>query len=141
MINLYHEIFQKLSDLNTKEEKISWLRANATVRFKDFLIGTFNPNIKFDVEIPTYRPASEPAGLNYNSLHNAMSKIYLFVENHPRRPATLTQEKKMAILKTILESVHKEEALLFIDFLNKRVKVKSLTPKLVKEAFPDMDLE
>lgn len=140
MLDLYHEIFDKLQTLNTREEKIQLLRKNSTIQFKDFLRGLFDPNIKFDVEIPEYRPSIEPAGLNYSSLHTEMNRAYIFVIGHPKSPTGLTAQKKMAILKNMLESVHKNEAELLIGMLKKNLKIKSLTPKLVNEAFPDINV-
>lgn len=141
MINLYHEIFDKLTTLDSREQKIAWLQANSTPRFKDFLICMFDPNIHFDVKIPEYRPAVEPAGLNFSTLHTEMGRIYLFVTGHPKCPSGVTPDKKESILKSILESIHKREAELFVALLTKKLKVKSLTPKLVKEAFPDINVE
>ena len=140
MLDLYHEIFEKFQALNTREEKINLLRKNATIEFKDFLRGLFDPNIKFDVDIPEYRPAIEPAGLNYSSLHAEMNRVYLFAVGHPKTPAGVTPQKKMAILKNMLESVNKNEAELLIGMLKKNLKIKTLTPKLVNEAFPDINV-
>jgi len=40
----------------------------------------------------------------------------------------------------ILESLHKEEAFLLVRMLRKDLAIKFLTPKLIKEAFPDIDI-
>jgi len=38
-------------------------------------------------------------------------------------------------------AIHKEEAIFLIRMLKKDLKVKFLTPKLVNEAFPDVNVE
>jgi hypothetical protein len=38
----------------------------------------------------------------------------------------------------MVESLHKDEAAIILDVLQKRFKVKQLTANLVREAFPDL---
>jgi hypothetical protein len=141
MYLLMHEFFEKFEKLTTRDERIALLRANCTPIFKDFLRGAFDPNIIFDVKILEYRPAIEPAGLNFSTLINEMDRAYLFVKGHPRVPAGLTSTKKEAILKSMLEAIHKDEAIFLIRMIKKDLKIKFLTPKLVNEAFPDINIE
>ena len=42
------------------------------------------------------------------------------------------------MLTQILESMHPDESLIFIQMLKKKLKVKGLTEKLVLEVFPDL---
>ena len=137
---LYSEIMDKFEKAQTKEERLQILRRNGDERFKQFLIMDFNPHVKFDVQIPNYRPAVEPAGLNYAYLDTEISKMYRFIENHKLRPAGLTGKKQSSLLLVILESLHKEEAFLLVRMLRKDLAIKFLTPKLIKEAFPDIDI-
>jgi hypothetical protein len=66
--------------------------------------------------------------------------MYRFIENHKLRPAGLTGKKQSSLLLVILESLHKEEAFLLVRMLRKDLAIKFLTPKLIKEAFPDIDI-
>ena len=141
MFLLFHEIFEKFEQLKTREERLNFLRKNHTHQFKEFLRGAFDPNIKFTVNIPAYRPAVEPEGLNYSTLHNEMDRMYLFVEGHPKTPNGITEDKKEYVLKNMLEAIHKEEALLLLAMLKKDLKIKFLTAKLVKEVYPDIEIE
>ena len=61
---LYSEIFEEFDKAKNKQERLAVLRKYDHPRFREFLNCAFNPHIKFDVEIPPYRPAIEPAGLN-----------------------------------------------------------------------------
>ena len=137
---LYSEIMDKFEKAQTKEERLQVLRKNGHDRFKQFLIMAFNPFIKFDVEIPNYRPSVEPAGLNFTYLDTEMQKMYRFIVNHPSRAKELTGKKQTSLLLVVLESLHKDEAALLVKVIKKDLGIKFLTPKLVKEAFPDIDI-
>jgi hypothetical protein len=135
---LYSEIFEDFDKCTTKNERIALLRKHDNSRFRSFLQTAFLPGIEFDVKIPKYRPAVEPAGLNFTYLDNEMDKIYRFLKNHPSRPEGLTPEKQSSLLVVILESLHKDEAELFVKLINRDLQIKFLTANLVKEAFPGL---
>lgn len=137
---LYSEIFEEFDSAVNRAEKINTLKKYDHPRFRDFLVMAFNPKIEFDVEIPNYRPAPEPAGLNWTYLDMEMSKMYRFFKNHPQS-INLTQEKRKALLTVVLESLHKDEAALLVKMLNKNLEVKFLTPKIIAEAFPGINIQ
>jgi hypothetical protein len=133
---LFFEIFDEFEKAETKADRIAVLKKYDDPRLRTFLIYSLEPTIEFDVEIPNYRPAVEPAGLNFTYLDNEMPKAYRFVKNHESRPAGLTPEKQKSLLVVILESLHKDEAELFVRMLKKDLDIKHLTKKLVQEAYP-----
>ena len=137
---LYSELFEEYQTLTDKKDQIALLRKYDHKRFRDFLQLVFDKNIKFDVEIPEYRPAIEPAGLNFTYLDLEMSKMYRFVVGHPNRPTELTPEKQQKLLLVVLESLHKDEAELLVKLIQKDLGIPTLTKKIVQEAFPDLDL-
>lgn len=137
---LYSEIFEEFDKASTRTEKISVLRKYDHSRFRDFLIMSFNPKIEFNVEIPNYRPAVEPAGLNWTYLDMEMPKMYRFIKNHPASQH-LTTEKKKSLLLVVLESLHKDEAELLVKALNKNLEIKFLTPKIISEALTGIEIE
>jgi hypothetical protein len=137
---MYHEIFELFEKTEKRSDKIEVLRKNADNNFVQFLIMSFNPNVKFDVEIPEYKSSVDPAGLNILYLHNEVTKMYRFIVDHPRRAAGLTQEKQKSLLTSVLEALHKDEASLLVRCIQKDLKIPFLTKKLVREAFPDIDL-
>lgn len=137
---LYSEIFEDFNKATTKEERIAVLRKNADARFKDFLVMALNPYVKFDITPPTYRPAVEPAGLNFAYLDTEMPKMYRFISNHPRRSGPISDEKQKQLLLVILEALHKDESALLVRVFQKDLGIKYLTPKLCKEAFPEIDI-
>jgi hypothetical protein len=135
---LFSEIFEEFEKAETKQDRIAVLRKYDHPRFRDFLIYALNPSIIFDVEVPTYRPAPEPAGLNFTYLDIEMPKMYRFIKDHPKRPQGLTPEKTKSLILVILESLHKDEAKILVDLVQKKFKVNHLTVKLVQEAYPGM---
>ena len=135
---LYSEVLEEFGQATNKADRIAVLRKYDHPRFRSFLQAAFHPGIVFDVEIPKYRPAVEPAGLNYAYLSTEMTKMYRFVKNHPSRPQGLTPEKQKSLLVVVLESLHKDEADLVVKMMNKDLQVKFLTANIVNEAFPGL---
>jgi hypothetical protein len=137
---LYSEIFEDFDKCSTKAERLAVLQKHGQKNFLEFLVAAFNSNIVFDVDVPKYRPAPEPAGLNFTYLSSEVPKLYRFVKGHPARAENLSAEKKKSLLVVILESLHKDEAELLVKLINKNLEVKFLTKNLVKEAFPEIDI-
>lgn len=133
---LYSEIFDEFNEATAKAERLAVLRKYDHPRFREFLNYAFNPNVKFDVVIPNYRPAVEPAGLNYAYLSTEVTKLYRFIVGHPKRPANISPEKQKSLLVVVLESLHKDEAALLVKCMKKDLGVKYLTLNLILEAFP-----
>ena len=124
---------------STRKERVEILRREGDDRFKFFLQLIFNPAIEFDIILPhIYRPAKEPAGLNFTYLDMEMPKMYRFIKNHPMRPPEYTAERTTQALSVMLESLHADEAALILQVFKKDFKKKHLTHLLVKEAFPDL---
>jgi hypothetical protein len=131
-------LFQKAE---TRKDKIAVLKRFEHPTFKQFLNYAFNPEIKFDVEIPDYKASYDPAGLNVMYLDDELARVYRFIVGHPKRAAGLTSKKQTELLLVILESLHKDEAELYVRMLRKDLKIPFLTKKLVKEVYPDLPFE
>ena len=138
---MYHEVFALFEKAEKRAEKINVLRTHGDRNFMEFLLAAFDKTIEFDVEIPTYKPSIDPAGLNMLYLHNEVPKMYLYIKNHPRRPAGFEGKKQMNKLASILEALHAEEADLMVRCIQKDLRIPFLTPKLINEAFPGIGLE
>jgi hypothetical protein len=138
---LYSEILEQFTHAKTKEEKLHVLRRNDDPRFRFFLELALNPNVEWDIQLPhMYRPAVEPAGLNYAYLDTEMPKMYRFMKNHPNRPQGFTAEKTTPQLQVILEALHKDEAAILAQLVQGKFKLKGLTAALVREAFPGINI-
>ena len=131
---LFSEIFEQIELAVSKEERISILQKNKSPSLVEFFRLLYDTNIVFDVEIPKYKQAIEPAGLNFTYLHTEVKKLYRYVKGDPRADV-LTQKKKQDLLAVPLESLHKDEAELLVGLVNKDIGVRHLNEKLVKEAY------
>lgn len=138
MKNIY-EIFDEYEKAASKQERIDVLRRNSGWALKNILKGTFDPNIKFIFEqVPYYKPSDSPPGMGYSSIHQELDRVYLFEENNPKVNPNLTHKRKEQILIQILEVLEAREAVIFMNMLLKKQKVKGLTYNIVKEAFPEL---
>lgn len=135
---LYSEIFDEFQRQSTREGKINVLRKHDHPRLRTFFQLLFCPRIEFDVEIPNYRPAIEPAGLNWTYLDTEIPKLYRFIKNHPQR-TNISDERKKSLLLVVLESLHKDEAKVLIGLINKDLGINYLNPHIVSEAYPGID--
>lgn len=136
-----YEVFDEFEKATNRQEKISVLRNNYNYVLRCVLRATFHPNIKFVFsDIPKYKPDDAPIGLSYQNLHNVIEKIYLFELNNPRVSTNLTLDRKKILLMQILESLEAKEAKIFSEMLMKKLYVKGLTYKLVREALPELEL-
>jgi hypothetical protein len=137
---LYSEIFEEFEKAESRAAKIDILKKYDHPRFRDFLVAAFNPVFQFEVEIPKYRPAPEPAGLNFTYLDIEVQKLYRFIKGHPKRTSEIPLTKQKSLLVVVLESLHKDEADLLVRCIKKDLNIKFLTPKIIKDAFPDINL-
>jgi hypothetical protein len=132
---LFSEIFDEFQKATTKQERIFVLKKYDHPSLRKFLFYIFSPDIEFDVAIPKYRPAPEPAGLNYTYLDLEVEKLYRFIKNDAKRPEGLTPEKQKQLLVVILESLHADEADLLVKVITNKFNVPYLTKGLITEAF------
>ena len=137
---LYSEILEEFEKAPTRQEKIAILKKHGDTRFKDFLLFSFHPEIKFDIEPPPYRASIEPAGLNFAYLDTEVNKLYRFITNHPKKPPGLTTKKQESLLVVILESLHAHEAELLVRMFQKDLQTPYLTANLIKETWPGFPL-
>jgi hypothetical protein len=120
----------------SRDTRISVLQSNDSWALRNVLMGAFHPDVKFYIKkAPDYKKEAVPAGMSYNHMTDALSKIYLFMENNPRTPPALTDKRKNELLIQMLESLEPQEAEVYVAMMLKDLKIPYLTPKLVNEAF------
>lgn len=135
--NVY-EVFQEFETRSNKEEKINVLRSNGNFALRTILQGTFNPNIKFAIDAPEYKPSDAPIGMGYTHLMDICQRLYLFEVGNQKSPPELTNERRKQILIQMLESLEAKEAEILVGMFHKKLPVKGLNSAIVKESFPDL---
>ena len=86
-------------------------------------------------KVPDYKKDDVPPGMSYDHMTSALQRAYLFQEGNPRTPEALTDKRKEELLIQILESLEPPEAEVFVNMMQKDLKVPYLTQALVNEAF------
>jgi hypothetical protein len=140
---LFSEIVTEFSKCRDRAKRLEVLRKYGANRwFLEFLNYAFNPRIQFDIGvIPNYKPAVEPAGLNYASLTNEVRRLYIFIIGHPKRTTKLDAKHESRLLHALLSSLHRDEAALLVKLFQKDLDVPYLSARLVKEAFPQLPFQ
>ena len=134
------ELMNGISKAKTRKEKKQLLakyKTNSMLKY--FLVGAFDPTIEWNYGgiIPKWNKDDAPIGLSETSLFTVMPKVGIFMKGNPKSQG-LHAEKLTEILTQILESMHTDESEMFIQMLQKKLKVTGLTEKLVLEVFPDL---
>ena len=138
MTKYISELFYEFEKLKSRKEKLGFLwdhKNDGT--FRGVLQGTFDPDIKWTVDVPSYTPDDAPIGMNPSNLFQEISKCTVFAEGHPAGDG-VSKKRKDELLIQILESMHASESLIFEGMLRKKLNVKGLTEKMALEAIPDL---
>lgn len=134
---LIPEVFDKVEQAKTKEEKIKILRQNDSQPLRAMLFLNFNKEIKWQIpegEPPYKKVKDTPVGLSETNLYVEARRIYVFT--NPK--LNLTKYKREALFIEMLEAIHWTEAEMLCAVKDKTLtkKYKSLKEALVREAFP-----
>lgn len=136
--NMYmHEIFDKVAEAKTRQEKIEILRNYNTRALRDVLKGAFDKSVVFNLPpgAPPYnKGSSDSPG---TTLRKQCKKFNYFVATNSTPKATPKIEK---IFVQMLEGLHPREAEIAVWMKDKDLagKYKGLTKKLASDAFPGL---
>lgn len=132
------ELFEEFEQLKTRKQKAEFLeKYKQNAMLKAVLQGTFDPNIDWCIEVPSYTPDDAPLGLNPSTLYMEIPKCTVFVKGHPKSVGVKPKRLKELLIQ-VLESMHPAESMIYEQMMKKKLKVKGLTEKLVLEVFPDL---
>jgi hypothetical protein len=135
MRKLFAELLTAVGEAPTLQEKVTLLRSHPNdVMVRKLLLAALDPNVKFDVEVPSYKENTEEDGYASNSLFVEYRRLYVFLDSYKDvRPA-----RKKAILEQILESIDPSDAVALVDVLNKDLSKYGITKEIVNAAFPGL---
>lgn len=131
------EILNKVEEVKTKKEKIDLLRHFKSEALLSVLQGAFDARIVWALppgEVPFKAAPGE--GLE-TALYKQVRTFYLFAENGV---PGLNQIKRETLFIQLLESIHPQDANILVHAKDKTLPYKSITPELIAEAFPELNL-
>lgn len=128
-------VLKEVDEKKTKKEKIEHLRYHRQNKVMIRLLKyVFDPKIKFALPegTPPYKPSEfeEPS-----ALYREDRRLYLFIEGG--NPDLNPVRREMLFIE-VLETVHPDDAKLLLAVKDKTLPYKSITEKIVKEAFPKL---
>lgn len=129
------EILKNAAAKKTAQEKIEYLRANYNPTLGTILQGAYDDGVVWD--LPPGTPPYKPNELvdQEGQLYTSARRLYLFaVGGHD----TLKALKREALFIELLETVSPLDAEVLIAMKDKKLPHKSLTKKLISEAFPGL---
>lgn len=139
MIKNVYEILKEVADAATHEEKKTVLQKNNLHHIRCVLEYTFNDKYQYypnTFPLGYIKPDTLP-GIRIAGLESEIRKHYLFLIGDPTADI-LTVEKRNILLLQLLESFEPEEAIVFINMMNKDLKIPGLTKQLVSEVYPEI---
>jgi hypothetical protein len=131
------EILEKTAAAKTKKEKISILHEHDKCwALKDILRGSFDTSLKFNLPMGSVpyepaRPESHPSNLLKEN-----SKFKFFIKGG--MGDKMAKVKREKIFLDMVEMIHPRDAELVCAMINKKLKIKGITKKLVQEAYPGL---
>ena len=127
------EILKKCGNLRSKQEKIEFLQKHNSLTLRNILVLTYDKtkNILLPDEEPPYTPSQ--AHENQGMLFNQSRKLKYFVEGFS--PPGVKQIKREAIFIEMLESVHRDDAKVLIQMIQRK-PFNGITKNIINEAFP-----
>ena len=133
------EIIEEFEKAKTRKEKKLVLEKYVDLDvLKNLFRGIYDPKVQWTInETPDYIVQEAPEGSEANTLYQEIPKCSIFVKGHPTS-AKLKPERTKQLLIQIMESLHSDEAALYMQMLKKKSKIKGLTSKLVLEVWPNL---
>ena len=138
-LKLISEILEEASKIVKKSDRMDYLRKEKCPALTDIL------RINFDDSVVSLLPEGEPPfrtekelpkGFEHTNLHKGFRKFGYFFKG-PTANGLLPAKREHLFIE-LLESVHYDDAMLVILVKDKKLKVKGITKKMVKETFPNL---
>jgi hypothetical protein len=132
----FSEIFEKVSKLKTKKDKVAYLKEWNTDALRIVVKSSFDPKIEWLLpkgEVP-FNPNEAPEGTEHTTLQMEARQLYRFVKGGDNN---ITQNKREMLFVQMLEGLQEKEAHLLVAAKDKRLHqvYKGLSKNVVMEAF------
>ena len=132
----FSEIFEKVSKLKTKKDKVAYLKEWNTDALRIVVKSSFDPKIEWLLpkgEVP-FNPNEAPEGTEHTTLQMEARQLYRFVKGGDNN---ITQNKREMLFVQMLEGLQEKEAHVLVAAKDKRLHqvYKGLSKNVVMEAF------
>jgi len=133
-----YELLNKVEIEPTEEGKINVLRQIRKQSVVDIVMGAFDKRIKWLLpQGPIqYKPSKEHD--IEGGLYSELRRLYIYVQGGNNN---LSQNRREALFIQMLETIDKDDAKLMIAVKDKKLPFKSITPQLIKAAWPDVNID
>jgi len=129
------DIFLKVSELETEEKKIDFLRQNKSTALLALLSFAYDDRYTTSyTTIPAYRPDDSPIGLSISGLHREYTRIPFFLNTNQYIENDAIRNRK---LSNILEIIHWSETPILEAIILKK-ELPHISKDLAGKAFPDL---
>jgi len=139
-----HEIFTDVAKETSINKKSAILQEHDSKGLQIFLRCVFDDKVTWLVpdSKPPYEPNDAPEwDLAETRLEQEALKIGRFIQvdgQTPLQGRELTRTRREQLFIQVLEGLHPTEADLLMSGVNKKIKYKGLTKRVVDKAFPDL---
>lgn len=136
---LLSELFEKIDQAKTKEEKVAILKHNERPVLRGILKINYDPNVKMDLpegEPPFRKEKDKPVGYQETNLITEYRRFYIWLD--PKQNISKTRKETLFI--EMLEGLHVSEAELIILVKDRKLtkKYKTIKEDIVRAAFPGL---
>lgn len=137
MAKMISTVLAECNRLKSREERIEYLQKNNTTPLRDILRIAFDDDVVsiMPAGSPPYKADDAPDGYEKSTLHKEYKKFKFFFKGGA---PGVTQVKRETMFINMLETIHFSEAELLIAAKDKNLPYRTITKKLVQDAFPNL---
>jgi len=132
-----YTVLEAVAKAKNKKERLEILQSNVSGALLGILRGSFDESLEF--ALPEGEPPYTPFDFKDDSkpipLESYLPQFPKFIKRQGKQVPTHLREGTFI---KVLQSIHPEDAKLMLAMKDKNLKVKGLTLKVVKDAFPDL---
>lgn len=134
MLGLF-EVLEKTESLETKEERINFLRSQQSPPLLICLQYTLHPDLQWAIKLPLPKYIANPYPGQETQMLAEAKRLYLFMENSG---INLTEQKRTVLLQQLLDMLHVKDIEIFEHMIQKKLPYANITYNLIWEAFPGL---
>ena len=138
-LKLISEILDEASKIVKKSDRMDYLKKEKCPALTDILRINFDDSVVSVLPEgkPPFRTEKElPKGYEYSNLHKAFRKFGYFFKGPTANGIAPAKRERLFI--ELLESIHHDDAMVLVLAKDKKLKIKGITKKMVKETFPNL---